>query len=110
MQFKLLKTREALEANVQQFTVNLKEVKSLSTLKKDIAVYKPVMMDFPQKHSAYKFQVVVSHKTVDPAVITQPPLTSEMVAVYADAPLNDVNCQLLNFIEVYEQNGSDCFF
>ena len=50
------------------------------------------------------------HKAVDPAVVThQPPvtLTSEMVAVYADAPpLNDVNRQLLNFIEVYEQNGS----
>ena len=35
-----------------------------------------------------------------------------MVAVYADAspPLNDVNHQLLNFIEVYEQNGSGWVF
>ena len=34
-----------------------------------------------------------------------------MVAVYADAPpLNDVNRQLLNFIEVYEQNGSGWVF
>ena len=33
-----------------------------------------------------------------------------MVAVYADAPLNDVNRQLLNFIEVYEQNGSGWIF
>ena len=34
-------------------------------------------------------------------------LTSEMVDVYADAaaPLNDVNRQLSNFIEMYEQNG-----
>ena len=74
------------------------------------------MMDFQQKHNAYKFQIavdVVFHKAVDPAVVTQPPvtLTSEMVAVYADAPpLNDVNHQLLNFIEVYEQNGSGYFF
>ena len=54
--------------------------------------------------NAYKFQIavdVVFHKAVDPAVITQQPvtLTSEMVAVYADVPpLNDVNRQLLNFI------------
>ena len=34
-----------------------------------------------------------------------------MVVVYADAPpLNDVNRQLLNFIEVYEQNGSGWVF
>ena len=110
LQFKLQKTHEALEVNAQQFDVNMKAAKSLSTLKKAIAVFKPVMTEFQQKHSAYKFQVAVSivfHKAVDPAVITQPPvvLTSEMVAVYADAapPLNDVNCQLLNFIEV---NGS----
>ena len=56
----------------------------------------------------YNFQIavdVVIHEAIDPAVITQPPvvLTSQMVA----APLNDVNRQLLNFIEVYEHNGSD---
>ena len=35
-----------------------------------------------------------------------------MVAVYADAvpPLDYVNCQLLNFIEVYEHNSSDRVF
>ena len=40
-----------------------------------------------------------------------------MVAVYADAvhadavpPLDDVNCQLLNFIEVYGHNGSGWVF
>ena len=55
------------------------------------------MMNFQQKHNAYKFQVAVSivfHKAVDPAVVTQPPvvLTSEMVALCADThpPLNDV--------------------
>ena len=105
MQFKLQKTREALEGNVQQFTINMKEAKSLSTLEKAIAVFNPVLMDFQQKHSACKFQIAVSivfHKAADPAVVTQPQvvLTSEMVAVYADAPLNDVNRQLLNFIEV----------
>ena len=63
---------------MQQSTVNMKEAKSLSTLVKAIAVFKPVMMDFQQKHySACKFQVAVSivfHKAVDPAVITQPRL------------------------------------
>ena len=39
-------------------------------------------------------------------------LTSEMVAVYSDASpsLGDVYRQLLNFIEVYEHNGSGCVF
>ena len=54
------------------------------------------------------------HKAVDPSVVTQPPvtLTSEMIAVYAaDAapPLDDVNRQLLNFIEVFELNGISHF-
>ena len=69
------------------------------------------------KHHAYKFQVaitIVCHKAVDPRVVTQPPvtLTSEMIAVYAHAapPLDDVNRQLLNFIEVFELNGSGWIF
>ena len=73
LQFKLQKTREALEGNIQQLTVNMKEAKSLSTLEKAIAVSKPEMMDFQQKHSAYKFQITVSivfNKAVDPAVVT----------------------------------------
>ena len=74
------------------------------------------MMDFQQKHSAYKFQIAVSivfRKAVYLSVITQPSvgLTTEMVAVYADPPpLNDVYRQLSNFIEVYEQNGSGWVF
>ena len=116
LHFKLQKTRETLEGNVLQFSVNLKRVKSLSTLEKAIAVFRPVMKYFQQKHSAYKFQIaveVVFHKAVDPAVVTQSPvvLTSEMVDVYADAPsLNDVNRQLLNFTQVYKQNGSGWVF
>ena len=99
---------------VQQFTVNMKEAKRLSTLKKSIDVFKPEMVQF---HRAYKFQVAVSivfHKAVDPTVVTHPPvvLTYEIVAVYTDAAstLLDVNRQLLNFIEVYEQNGSGWVF
>ena len=39
-------------------------------------------------------------------------LTSEMVAIHSDAfpPLEDVNRQLLNCIEVYEHNGSGWVF
>ena len=72
------------------------------------------MTQFHIKHHAYKFQVaitIVCHKAVDPSVVTQSPvtLTSEIIAVYAAdtfPPLNDVNLQLLNFIEVFELNGS----
>ena len=116
LQFKLQNSREALEGNIQQFTVNMKEAKCLSTLRKAIDVFKLVMMNFQQKHSAYKFQIavgVVFHKAVDPTVVTRPPvpLTPEMVAVYADAPpLNDVDRQPLNSIDVYEQNGSGWIF
>ena len=46
LRFKSQKTREALEGKVQQFTVNMKEAKVLSTSKKAIAVFKPVLMDF----------------------------------------------------------------
>ena len=85
----------------------MKEAKSLSTLEMDIAVFETVMMNFQQKHNAYKFQIevdVVFHKAVDPAVVKQPPvtITSEMVAVYSDAPLNDVDRQLLNCVRVIQ--------
>ena len=59
LQFKLEKTRESLEGNVHQFTVDMKEAKSLSTLKKTIAVFKPVMTDYRQKHSGYKFLLIM---------------------------------------------------
>ena len=47
-------------------------------------------------------------------MVTQPPvsLTSEMTAAYADTtpPLDDVNRQLLNYIELFELNGSGWVF
>ena len=62
-EFKLRKSRKSLGGAVEQFTVNMKEAKNLSALKKAIAVF---------------------HKAVAPVVITQRPvvLTSEMIAVY----------------------------
>ena len=75
------------------------------------------MDNYRRDHRAYKFQIavdVIFHKAVDPAVITQPPvtLTSEMVAVYSGEapPLADVNRQLVNLAEVYEHNGSGWVF
>ena len=112
-QFTLQQTRRVWGGPVEQFTVNMKEAKRLSTLKKTINAFKPAMAKFQQEHRAYKFQVaasIVFHKTVDRTVVTHPSvvLTSEMVAVYTNAapPLIDVNRHLLSFIDVYEQNGS----
>ena len=116
-EFKLQKTHKSLGGAVEQFTVNMEDARHLSTLKEAIAVFTPVMTKYQQAHHAYKFQIavlVVFHKAIDPAVVTQQPvtLTAEMVAVYSNAspPLEDVNRQLLNFIEVYEHNGSGWVF
>ena len=55
---------------------------------------------------------VIFHKAVDPTVITQPAVTliSEMVAVYGAPPLEDINRQLLNLVEIYEHNRSGWAF
>ena len=69
--FKLRNTHKSLGGAVEQFTVNMKEAKHLSTLKRAIAVFAPVMTKYHQQHRAYKFQIVVSdvfHKTVDPVL------------------------------------------
>ena len=55
-----LLTRRSLEGDVEQFTVNMKEAKNLSTLKKVIAVFKPAIVKSQQARRAYKFQVAVS--------------------------------------------------
>ena len=59
LQFKLQKTCEALKCNVQQFTVSMKEAKSLSTLKEATAIFKPAMMNFQQKHSTNNFKWLI---------------------------------------------------
>ena len=112
-EFKSQKTCRSFGGAVEQFTLNMKEVNHLSALKKAIAVFAPAMATFQREHRTYKFQIAVCvlfQKAIDPAVVTQPPLTltSEMVAVYSDAspPLGDLYRQLLNLIEVYERNGS----
>ena len=99
------------------FAVNMPEANHLAALEKAVTSFQPSMTKYRREHHAYKFQLavdVVFHKAVDPAVITVPPVTliSEMVAVYAgDAPpLEDVNRQLINLVEVYEHNGSGWVF
>ena len=116
-EFVVRKTQRSLGGAVELFAVYMKESKHLSVLQGAITTFNPVMAKYHQDHQAYKFQIAVYvdfHKAVYPAVITQPPvtLTSEMVAVYSDdsPPLEDVNRQLMNFIEVYEHNGSGWVF
>ena len=52
-EFKLQKTRKSLGVDVEQFTVNMKEVNHLSPLKKPIAVFAPAMATFQGEHRAY---------------------------------------------------------
>ena len=115
--FTVRKTRKSLGGAAEMFAVNMKEANHLSALEESVNALKPAMDNYHRDHRAYKFQIavdVIFHKAVDPAVITQPPvtLTSEMVAVYSgDAPpLADVNRQLVNLVEVYEHNGSGWVF
>ena len=105
--------RRSLGGAAEMFAVDMKEANHLSALKEAVNALTPTMDNYHRDYRAYKFQIavdVIFHKAVDPAVITQPPvtLTSEMVAVYSgDAPpLADVNRQLVNLVEVYEHNGS----
>ena len=103
---------------VERYNIDMQEKQHLDHLSPALHLLLPTMKTFQAKHCAYKFQVaipIVYHKVVDPSVVTQPPvtLTSEMIAVYAaDAapPLDDVNRQLLNFIDVFELNGSGWVF
>ena len=57
---------------------------------------------------------VMFHKAVDPAVVTQPPVTlrCEMAAVYDDRSpqLAETVRYLLELVEVYEHNGSGWVF
>ena len=92
----------------------MQETQHLAHMSTALYLVLPTMTQSHTKHHAYKFQVaitIVFHKAVDPSVVTQPPvtLTSEKIVVYAAdtaPPLDDVNRQPLNFIEVFELNGS----
>ena len=103
---------------VKRYNIDMQETQHLGHLSTALHLLLPTMKTFQVKHHAYKFRdaiTIVCHTAVDPSVVTQPPVTlaSEMITVYAaDAapPLDDVNRQLLNFIKVYELNGSGWLF
>ena len=95
---------------VERYTINMQKTQHLNHLSTSLHLFQLTMKTFHTKHNAYKFQ-----KAVDPSVVMQPPvtLTSEMIAMYAAdtaPPLDDVNRHLLNFIEVFELNGSGWVF
>ena len=97
------------------YEVDMKESDNLTALQAAVTSFQPSMSTYQRDHSAYKFQMavdVIFHKAVDPTVITHPAvtLTSEMVAVYGAPPLEDINRQLLNLVEIYEHNGSGWVF
>ena len=104
-EFVVRKTHGLLGDALELFAVNMNGAMHMSALQKAV----PVMGKFHREHCVYKFQIAV-----DLAVITEPPVTlaSEMIAVYADTvpPLEDVNRQLVNLVEVYEHNGSGWVF
>ena len=102
---------------VHQYEVDMKESDNLAALQGAVTSFQPSISTNQRDHSAYKFQMavhIIFHKAVDPTVITQPAvtLTSEMVAVYGGdtPPLEDINPQLLNLVEIYEYNGSGWVF
>ena len=102
---------------VEHYSINMQEAQNLDHLSTALHLILP-MTQFHTEHHAYKFQIaitIVCHKAVDPRVVRQPPvtLTSEMIAVYAAdtaPPIDDVNRRVLNFIEVFELNGSGWAF
>ena len=95
--------------------VVMKESDNLTALQAAVTSFQPSLSTYQRDHSAYKFQMavdVIFHKAVDPTVIFQPAvtLTPEVVAVYGAPPLEDINRQLLNPVEIYEHNGSGWVF
>ena len=116
-EFTVRRRKRALGGTSEMYEVDMKESDNLTALQGAVTFFQPSMSTCQRDHSAYKFQMavdVIFHEAVDPTVITQPvvTLTSEMVAVYGGdtPPLEDINLQLLNLVEIYEHNGSGCVF
>ena len=82
---------------------------TMATYQPPSTLLRPPMKIFQDKHRAYKFQVaitIVCHKVADSSVVTPPVILIAVYAADAAPPLDDVNRQLLNFIEVFELNRS----
>ena len=91
----------------------------LDLLQDAITALQPTLTQQRQTLGSIKFNVsiqVVFHKAVDLSVTTQPPVTlqSEIHTAYATTSLSqslgDVYTQLVNFIDVFECNGSGWVF
>ena len=110
--------KQALQGSATKLKISYPEVEEadiLTTLYTSIHAMKSTIRQYQQKEKAVKFQIVLQAvfvKAVDPAVTTDPPvvLTSEMFEVYADTDISErmekVYKQILNYIDVYERNGS----
>ena len=114
-EFTVRRKKRTLGGTSEMYEVDMKESDNLTALQAAVTSFQPSMSTYQRDHSAYKFQMAVDgcfHKAVDPTVITQPAvtLTSGMVAVYEAPPLEDINRQLLNLVEIYEHNGSGWVF
>ena len=110
-EFTVRRKKRALGGTSEMYEVDMKEFDNLTALQAAVTSISTYQRD----HFAYKFQMavgVIFHNAVDPTVITQPAvtLTSEMVAVYGAPPLEDINRQLLNLVEIYKHNWSGWVF
>ena len=115
--FTVRRRRRAFGGAVETHTVDMNTANQLATLGDTVLSLEPTMVAYQRRHPAYKFQValdVMFHKAVDPAVVTQPPVTlrCDMAAVYPDdsPQLVETSACLLELIEVYEHSGSGWVF
>ena len=87
--FAVRRRRGAFGGAAEVHTVDMNEADQLTTLEGAVLALEPTMADYQRRHRSYKFQIAVDvmfHKAVDPAVVTQPPVTLryEMSAMYGD--------------------------
>ena len=115
--FTVRRRRRALGGAAEVHTMDMNEADQFATLEGAVLALEPTMAAYQRRYRSYKFQIavdVMSHKAVDPAVVTQPTVTlrCEMAAVYADGSpqLGETARHLLELIDVCEHNGSGWVF
>ena len=77
-EFTVRRKRRSLGGASVMYAVDMQEADQLSALQGAVSSFQPSITKYHREHRAYKFQKavdVVFHKAVDPAVITQPPVT-----------------------------------
>ena len=76
--FTVRRRRKAFGGAAEVHSVGMEEQNQLAVLGDAVLSLEPTMVAYQRRQRAYKFQVVVDvmfHKAVDPAVVTQPPVT-----------------------------------